>query len=74
MYATIARTAPAAFMAGLGLWLIRTSRTLDAWLARRAKSRDDSAALDAMSERELRDIGLDPARARPAEWTRDWRL
>jgi hypothetical protein len=35
---------------------------LDAWLAARAKSIADSEALAAMSERELRDIGLDPAR------------
>lgn len=74
MHATITRTAPAAFMAVLGLWLIRTSRSLDAWLARRAKSRDDSAALEAMSARELRDIGIDPGRIHSVEWTRDWSI
>ncbi len=74
MHATIMRNAPAAFMAGLGLWLIRSSRTLDAWLAARAKARDDSFVLEAMSERELRDIGIDPGRVRAAEWTRDWPL
>ncbi|MFO1311138.1 MAG: hypothetical protein U1F41_03635 [Burkholderiales bacterium] len=75
MSATLARNAPAAaLIAGLGLWLVRTSRTLDAWLASRAKARDDSLALESMSERELRDIGIDPGRIRPAEWTRDWPL
>ena len=72
---TITRNAPAAaLIAQLGLWLIRASRTLDAWLAARAKARDDSLALEAMSERELRDIGIDPGRVRSAEWSRDWPL
>ena len=54
--------------------LHRSAQRLDAWLAARAKSSDDRDALRAMSERELRDIGLDPARVHgPAEpWLRDW--
>ncbi|MFO1303280.1 MAG: hypothetical protein U1F54_06080 [Burkholderiales bacterium] len=73
MSVTVTRHAPAAaIVAQLGLWLVRSSRVLDAWLASRAKGRDDSLALEAMSERELRDIGIDPARIRPADWSRDW--
>ena len=47
---------------------------LDAWLATRAKARDDSNTLQGMSERELRDIGLDSARLglQTPAWTRDW--
>jgi uncharacterized protein YjiS (DUF1127 family) len=45
---------------------------LDAWLATRARRTDDLAALDAMSDRELRDIGL-PARgtALVPDWSRE---
>lgn len=54
--------------------LRRTAERLDAWFAARAKARADSVALLAMSERELRDIGIDPARigADPQAWRRDW--
>ena len=47
---------------------------LDAWLAARTKAEHDSRALVAMSERELRDIGIDPVRlgTMPDRWTRDW--
>ena len=49
------------------------AQRLDAWLAERAKSADDRSALQAMSERELRDIGVDPARVRgPEHCLRDW--
>lgn len=50
-----------------------TARHLDASLAARAKAADDSLALLAMSERELRDIGIDPVRlgTMPDRWTRD---
>lgn len=60
----------AAFAGFLG----RTGERLDAWLRARAKARDDSVALLAMSERELKDIGIDPARigVGPDTWRRDW--
>jgi len=52
----------------------RAGMQLDAWFTSRAKARDDSTTLQGMSERELRDIGLDPARLglQSAAWTRDW--
>ncbi len=52
----------------------RIGERLDAWLRARAKARDDSVALLAMSERELKDIGIDPARigVGPDTWRRDW--
>jgi uncharacterized protein YjiS (DUF1127 family) len=56
-----------------GQWLQWAARRMDAWLAARAKARDDAQCLQAMSERELRDIGIDPARVR-APWTGDWTL
>ncbi len=54
--------------------LRRTGMHLDAWFAARAKARVDSALLQGMGERELRDIGLDPAclGVRGDAWTRDW--
>lgn len=72
MHAYITRNVPAAFMSALCGWLARSAQRMDAWLVARAKARDDSLLLDAMSERELRDIGIDPARVHPAPWTRDW--
>ena len=53
--------------------LLASSERLEAWLRARAKSDDDSLALGAMSERELRDIGIDPVRlgTMPDRWTRD---
>jgi uncharacterized protein YjiS (DUF1127 family) len=48
------------------------AKRLDDWLAARAKSIDDHNALGAMSERELRDIGIDPARVHGQPWLRDW--
>ena len=61
MTAYAARHAPAAAIAFAGDALHGLARRLAAWLAARAKSIADSEALMAMSERELRDIGLDPA-------------
>lgn len=51
-----------------------SARRLDAYFGARAKAQDDSLALIAMSERELRDIGIDPVRlgTLPDRWTRDW--
>ncbi len=64
MTSYVARHAPAAALALAGDALHGVARRLDAWLAARARSIEDSRALAAMSERELRDIGLDPARVR----------
>ena len=70
---------PAAWMAYLGQSLqsgvtgVRSAATrLEAWLAHRARRAEDLAALDAMSDRELRDIGL-PARgtAPLPDWSRE---
>lgn len=72
MHAYISRNIPAGFMSALSGWLTRSAQRMDDWLAARAKARDDSLALEAMSDRELRDIGLDPGRVHPAPWTRDW--
>jgi hypothetical protein len=47
---------------------------MDAWLAARAKAREDAYSREAMSDRELLDIGIDPARIRPAPWTKDWTI
>ncbi|HTP97832.1 MAG TPA: DUF1127 domain-containing protein [Casimicrobiaceae bacterium] len=65
-----------AWMASLGQTLqsgatgVRSvAMRLDAWLATRARRGDDLAALAAMSDRELRDIGL-PARG--MELVPDW--
>lgn len=60
----------AAFARVLG----RAAERLDAWFAARAKARADGIALLAMSERELKDIGIDPGRigAGPETWRRDW--
>jgi uncharacterized protein YjiS (DUF1127 family) len=74
MHAYARRFAPAAF-----LWKARTrlhwaARALDTWLGARAKSREDALALELMSDRELRDIGLDPGRINNARWERDWRV
>ena len=66
--------ASAAFLWKAGTWLHRSSHALESWLAARAKARDDAHALEAMSERELRDIGLDPGRINNAQWPRDWRV
>lgn len=64
----------AQWLAGAAVALGRIGLQLDGWFAAQAKARDDSTALQAMSERELRDIGLDPARVglQPAAWNRDW--
>ncbi len=64
----------AVLLAGLARRLRSAARLLDAWLAARAKAEDDNRALVAMSERELRDIGIDPVRlgTMPDRWTRDW--
>jgi len=72
VHAYITRNVPAAFMSSLSGWLARSGQRMDAWLAARAKARDDSLLLEAMSDRELRDIGIDPGRVHSAPWTRDW--
>ena len=74
MHAYARRHAPAAFLWKAGTWLHLSARLLDGWLAARAKSLDDARALEAMSDRELRDIGLDPRRINNAQWVEDWRL
>ena len=66
------RYPPAVFVWKAGKWLQRCARGMDAWLAARAKARDDALSLEAMSDRELLDIGIDPARIHPVPWTRDW--
>ena len=58
MHAYARRYAPAAFLWKAGTWLHVSARALDAWLAARAKAREDARALESMSDRELRDIGL----------------
>ena len=72
MSAYAIRYAPAAFVWKAGTWLQRCARSMDAWLAARAKARDDAQSLEAMTDRELLDIGLDPGRIRPAPWVKDW--
>jgi uncharacterized protein YjiS (DUF1127 family) len=74
MHAYARRYAPAALLWKAGTWLHRAARALDTWLAARAKSREDAQALESMSDRELRDIGLDPGRINNVRWERDWRL
>ena len=68
------RYAPSVVVWKAGHWLLRTARRLDAWLAARAKARDDARCLQAMSDRELRDIGIDPARVHGAPRSRDWTI
>lgn len=58
-------------------WLRAVARRLSSWLARRDKLSDDDRVLEAMSARELRDIGLDPSRAcsETADgWITTWRM
>jgi len=74
MHAHATRRAPSALLWRAGTWLHLWARALDRWLAARDKARDDAYALEAMSDRELRDIGLDPGRINNAQWPRDWRL
>jgi uncharacterized protein YjiS (DUF1127 family) len=45
---------------------------IEAWLAARAKSVQDASDLSTMSDRELRDIGIDPASVPRTAWNRDW--
>ena len=66
------RRAPAVYVWKAGNWLQRTARRMDAWLAARAKAREDAQSLEAMTDRELLDIGVDPARVHPAPWVKDW--
>jgi len=72
MHAYALRHAPAIFIWKAGGWLQRTARGMDAWLAARGKVREDAQSLEGMTDRELRDIGIDPARVHPAPWVRDW--
>ena len=72
MHAYARRYAPAAFLSKAGTWLHGAARALDTWLAARTKSREDARALELMSDRELRDIGLDPGRINNGRWERDW--
>lgn len=74
MHAYALRYAPAVVVWKAGHWLLRAARRLDAWLAARAKARDDARCLQAMSDRELLDIGIDPARIHPAPGARDWTI
>lgn len=74
MHAYARRHATAIFLWKAGTWLHLSARRLDGWLAARARSREDASILAAMSDRELRDIGLDPSRADQAQWVGDWRL
>ena len=74
MHACSIRHAPAVVIWNFGSWLQQSAHRIDAWLAARAKSREDSLALEAMTDRELRDIGIDPARVNPVPWTRDWTI
>ena len=62
MAAYVARYSTAALVVRAADILYATAQRLDGWLASRAKATDDNLALQAMSERELRDIGIDPAR------------
>lgn len=66
--------APAVVIFRAGTWLRRAARRIDAWLGARAKARDDALALEGMTDRELRDIGIDPARIHPVSWNKDWPL
>ena len=72
MHAYALRHAPAVVVWKAGVLLQRTARRLDAWLAARSKAREDAQSLEAMTDRELRDIGIDPARIHPAPWAKDW--
>ena len=51
----------AELMFALGRRLVQAARRLDAWLEERRVRRAARVQLDAMSERELRDIGLSRA-------------
>lgn len=87
MLAIGVRSAPARHPAAAGVMAVARALTacahtlrdagehLDAWLAARNKARRDSTLLEGMSERELRDIGLDAARlgVRADSWRGDWR-
>ena len=70
----VARHSAAAFVIRAADALYACAQRLDAWLAARAKSADDNIALLAMNERELRDIGIDPARVHGGTLPRlnDW--
>ena len=68
------RHAPAVFLWKAGQWLQRSARRMDAWLVARAKAREDTQSLEAMTDRELLDIGIDPARVHPAPWAKDWSI
>jgi hypothetical protein len=82
MQTYVARYATAAWVWKMGAalqagaaWLRASAQRLDGWLAAREKAASDADALCAMSERELRDIGIDPGRNRGAAgdaWARDW--
>ena len=74
MQAYALRYAPAVFVWKAGHWLQRCARRADAWMAARAKAREDALALEAMSDRELLDIGIDPARVHHVPPQRDWTL
>jgi len=68
MASDVIRHPEAAILYGLGTVLVagargvrRAAHRLDAWLEARRHSADARAALSEMSDRELRDIGLDRA-------------
>ena len=51
------------------------ARLMDTWLKARQRTGDDRDILDAMSDRERRDIGLPPSGRRPEveRWVGGWR-
>ena len=74
MHAYLPTPRPAAFVwkaAQIGCSVRR--QRIDAWLASRAKGARRRAVAEAMSDRELRDIGIDPARIHPRRGRRTGR-
>jgi uncharacterized protein YjiS (DUF1127 family) len=82
MQAYVAHSTPAAWMSKVASGLVacaaavrRNAQRLNAWTLARDKAADDHYALLAMSERELRDIGIDASQIRAVtkgDWVRDW--
>jgi len=75
MSTPLAQHPAAASLASLAQALHRAAAALDAWLLARRKGTADDVALTAMSDRELRDIGLDPGYVKGSgqdDWVRDW--
>ena len=74
MHTYALRHAPALFIFKAGHSLQRWARRMDVWLAARARAREDAQSLEAMTDRELLDIGIDPARVHPMPWAKDWTI